>query len=291
MPATPRLRPSRRLILLLVLAVLVALSVWGMRVLDAKQRLWIFQPSDRSWSGVNTAGMQDVWIDFRSHDGSDARLHALWMPANKRQAPLLLYLHGARWNVKGSSPRIRRLHEMGFSVLAVDYRGFGQSSKALPSESSAVEDARAGWNWLAQQAPGRPRYLFGHSLGGAIAIDLASTVPDEAGVIVESTFTRIADVVSSMRWGWLPVGPLITQRFDSAAKVAAIGSPLLVVHGKADPLIPVALGQQLFEAAQEPKRLILVEGATHHNTQTKAMEQYRLALQELFGLNLAKSQR
>lgn len=110
-------------------------------------------------------------------------------------------------------------------------------------------------------------------------------------MIVESTFTRIADVVSSMRWGWLAVGPLITQRFDSAAKVAAIGSPLLVVHGKADPLIPVALGQQLFEAAQEPKRLILVEGATHHNTQTKAMEQYRLALQELFGLSLAKSQR
>lgn len=291
MPASARFWTLRRLVLALGLIVLAALSVWGMQVLDAKQRLWIFQPSDRSWSGVNTAGMQDVWIDFRSRDGSDARLHALWMPASNRQAPLLLYLHGARWNVKGSSPRIRRLNDMGFSVLAVDYRGFGQSSKTLPSEASATEDARAGWDWLARKAPERPRYIFGHSLGGAIAIDLAASVKDESGVMVESTFTRIADVVSSMPWGWLPVGPLITQRFDSVNKVAAIGSPLLVVHGSADPLIPVALGQQLFEAAQEPKRLILVDGATHHNTQTKAMAmaQYRSALHELFGLNLAKS--
>lgn len=288
MPASTRFWTLRRLILALGLLVLAALSVWGMRVLDAKQRIWIFQPSDRSWSGVNTAGMQDVWIDYRSRDGSDARLHALWMPSGNRQAPLLLYLHGARWNVKGSAPRIRRLNALGFSVLAVDYRGFGQSSQALPSEASAAEDAHAGWDWLARKAGGQPRFIFGHSLGGAIAIDLAASVQDEAGVMVESTFTRIADVVSSMPWGWLPVGPLITQRFDSVDKVAAIGSPLLVVHGAADPLIPAALGQQLFAAAQEPKRLILVDGATHHNTQTKAMTQYRSALQELFGLNLAK---
>ena len=151
---------------------------------------------------------------------------------------MLLYLHGARWNVAGSSPRIRRLHELGFSVLAIDYRGFGKSSAGLPSEESAAEDARAGWDWLGRHAPGRPRFIFGHSLGGAIAIDLARSVQDEAGVMVEATFTSIPDVVRSFRWGWLPVGPLITQRFASIDKVAGIGSPLLVVHGSADPLIP-----------------------------------------------------
>lgn len=78
---------------------------------------------------------------------------------------------------------------------------------------------------------------------------------------------------------------LITQRFDSVDKVADIGSPLLVVHGTADPLIPARLGQQLFDAAQEPKRIILVDGATHHNTQAKALSQYRTALHDLFGLN------
>ena len=74
-------------------------------------------------------------------------------------------------------------------------------------------------------------------------------------------------------------------KFDSIDKVAEIGSPLLVVHGTADPLIPARLGQQLFDAAREPKRLILVEGASHHNTQSKALAQYRQALHELFGLS------
>jgi alpha/beta superfamily hydrolase len=176
--------------------------------------------------------MQEQWIDFRSRDGSAARLHALWMPSSDARAPLLLFLHGARWNVTGSSPRIRRLQAMGFSVLAVDYRGFGKSSPALPSQASAAEDARAAWDWLGRQAAGRPRYIFGHSLGGAVAIDLASSVKDESGVLVESTFTSIPDVFDSMRWGWLPVNWLITQRFNSVDTVADIGSPLLVVHGR-----------------------------------------------------------
>ena len=259
----------------------------GCAVLDAKQRQWIFQPSDRSWPGAHTAGMDDVWIDLPGTDS--ARLHGLWLPAKAAEAPALLYLHGARWNVTGSSPRIRRLHELGFSVLAIDYRGFGKSSAGLPSEASAAEDARAAWGWLGRHAPGRPRFVFGHSLGGAIAIDLARSVDDEAGVMVEATFTSIPDVVRSFRWGWLPVGPLITQRFASIDKVAYIGSPMLVVHGSADPLIPATLGRQLFEAAREPKRFVLIEGGNHHNTQSRAMDQYRLALGELFGLKLSPS--
>jgi alpha-beta hydrolase superfamily lysophospholipase len=277
--------PPRRLHrLAAALGVAVLLAASGCSVLDSKQREWIFQPSDRSWPGANTAGMDDVWIDMPEHDG--ARLHGLWLPSPAADAPVLLYLHGARWNVAGSSPRIRRLNELGFSVLAIDYRGFGKSSAGLPSEESAAEDARAAWDWLGRHAPGRPRYIFGHSLGGAIAIDLARSVQDEAGVMVEATFTSIPDVVSSFRWGCLPVGPLITQRFASIDKVAGIGSPLLVVHGSADPLIPAALGRQLFEAASEPKRFVLIEGGNHHNTQSRAMDQYRQALGELFGLRL-----
>ncbi|MGQ0727943.1 alpha/beta hydrolase [Acidovorax sp.] len=275
----------KRIPLLASLGLVVAVSV-GCATLDAKQREWIFQPSDRSWGGApSTEGMQDVWIEFASDaSGKAERLHGLWLPHTQAKAPVLLYLHGARWNVAGSSGRIRRMQELGFSVLAIDYRGFGRSSAGLPSEATAAEDARAAWNWLAEQHPDKPRYIFGHSLGGAIAIDLARQVPDEKGTIVEGTFTSIPDVVSTFKWGWLPVSPLITQRFESIRKVADIGSPLLVVHGSDDSLIRPTLGRQLYEAAREPKQFVLVEGGSHHNTNSVGQRQYREAVASLFHL-------
>ena len=107
---------------------------------------------------------------------------------------------------------------------------------------------------------------------------------DEAGTLVEGTFTSIPDVVSSYKWGWLPLGPLITQRFEAVDRVAKIGSPLLVVHGSEDSTIKPELGRKLFEAATGPKRFELVEGGSHHNTNAVGQTQYRLALTELFGL-------
>ena len=266
---------------------LVALLAAGCSTLDERQREWIFQPSDRSWGNSEsmTEGMDHVWIDFQSSvTGQPARLHGLWLGGAPESAdtPVLLYLHGARYNVAGSAPRMRRMHELGFSVLAIDYRGFGKSSKALPSEDSAREDARAAWIWLAARHPKQPRYIFGHSLGGAIGIDLASTVNDESGTIVESTFTSIADVVSSFKWGWLPFGPFITQRFEAVSKVKNIGAPLLVVHGAADSLINPTLGRKLYEAATVPKQFVLVEGGSHHSTGSIGQAQYRAALSQLF---------
>ncbi len=276
--------------LLLTLLTLAAMLT-GCATLDERQREWIFQPSDRSWSrGAEAAeGMADVWIDFSSKEtGQSVKLHGLWLAhedfSTRADAPVLLYLHGARFNVTGSAFRARRMQELGFSVLTVDYRGFGKSTKELPSETLAVEDARAAWDWLGQQYPGRPRYIFGHSLGGAIAIELAAQVSDEAGTLVEGTFTSIPDVVSSFKWGWLPVSPLITQRFEAVKRVPAIGSPLLVVHGSEDRLIPPDLGRRLFEAATGRKAFVLVEGGSHHNTNSVGQPQYRVALAELFGL-------
>ena len=277
----------------------------GCATLDEKQRGWIFQPSDRTWGGGAAAavGMKDVWIDFSAKKQSlsekianlgaqentgKARLHGLWLEADAATAddkqPVLLYLHGARFNVTGSAPRIRRLQEMGFSVLAIDYRGFGKSTAGLPSESTAYEDAHAAWQWLAEKYPQRPRYIFGHSLGGPIAINLATEVNDESGVIVESTFTSIADVVGSTGWGWMPWSLLITQRLAAVEKVARIGSPLLVVHGSEDRLIPTMLGKKLYDAAAQPKQFVLVEGGSHHNTNQVGQPQYRAALAQLMGI-------
>ncbi|MBT9466189.1 alpha/beta fold hydrolase [Hydrogenophaga sp.] len=284
----------KRLIALL-LASLALLA--GCATLDEQQRTWIFQPSDRSWAGGTYAAesMEDVWIDFTSQvTDKPVKLHGLWAQndnfAARADAPVMLYLHGARFNVTGSAFRAQRMQELGFSVLAIDYRGFGKSTNELPSETKAYEDARAAWDWLGEKYPGRPRYIFGHSLGGAIAIELAAQVKDEAGTVVEGTFTSIPDVVSTFKWGWLPVSLLITQRFEAVKRVPDIGSPLLVVHGGDDRLIQPELGRKLYEAANGRKSFVLVEGGSHHNTNSVGQSQYRTALASLFGLRNASAE-
>jgi alpha-beta hydrolase superfamily lysophospholipase len=166
------------------------------------------------------------------------------------------------------------MQELGFSVLAIDYRGFGKSSAGLPSEATSYEDARAAWDWLAAKYPDRPRYIFGHSLGGTI---------------VEGTFTLIPELAGTMKWGWLQgsrvPGALITQRFESVSKVAKINSPLLVVHGDNDNLVASALGRKLYDAAPGRKQFLLVSGGSHFSTMSLGQAQYRHALARLFDLH------
>jgi alpha-beta hydrolase superfamily lysophospholipase len=289
-------RPTaRRLIAAVAALLLIGGLQIGCATLDERQREWIFQPSDRSWPGGAYAaeGMDEVWIDYRpdglAADAAAVRLHGLWLDAPQPAAPVLLYLHGARWDVRSSAHRMRRLQGLGFAVLGIDYRGFGRSTRALPSEETALEDARAAWEWIASTHPQRARYVFGHSLGGAIAVDLASRVGDEAqGLIVEGGFTSIPDVVRQFEWGWLPVGPLITQRFDAGARIASVRAPVLVVHGSADRLIPSVLGRSLYERANSPKRFVLVDGGSHHNANAIGMSQVRDAVAELFGVGKAE---
>jgi uncharacterized protein len=285
----PRHPVRRGLLLLLAVAAAIGLQA-GCATLDEKQREWIFQPGTRSWGGAAAEGLQDVWIEHRPA-GAEApvRLHGLWLPQPAADAPVLLYLHGARWDVRSSANRMRRMHELGFAVLGIDYRGFGQSSPLLPGEAEATEDALAAWRWLATQHPQSPRYVFGHSLGGAIAVNLAAQVADERGLIVEGSFPSIREVVSTFKWGWLPVGPLITQRFEAGERIGQVGAPVLVVHGSEDRLIRPELGRRLYEQATEPKRFVLVEGGSHHNTNSLGRAQYRAAMAELFGLKPAGS--
>ncbi len=271
---------------LLLAGFVTAALLTGCATLNEKQGQWIFSPTDRTWGNVAevAAGMSEAWVTFDSRlTGKLTQLHLLIDKAGPDR-PVLLYLHGARWNVTGSAMRIERMRALGFTVVAVDYRGFGKSDADTPSEEKAYEDAQAAWQWVATTYPRQPRYIFGHSLGGAIAIELATRVKDESGTIVEGTFTSIPDVFSSLRWGWLPVRWMISQRFDSEKKVARIGSPILVVHGSQDNLIKPELGRRLFEAAQEPKRFELVPGGSHHNTNSLGQSQYRLAIAALFGI-------
>jgi uncharacterized protein len=265
----------------------------GCAVVDFEQRRWIFMPNQRSWGpGLAAAeGMDDVWVDHVSAHpetaGEAVRLHGLWLAQRDANAPVLLFLHGVHWDVRASAPRMRDLHALGFSVLGIDYRGFGRSSAAMPSETLATEDARAAWQWLAQAQPRARRFIYGHSIGAAIAVQLAHDVTDEAGLIVEGGFTSLADVVRSKSWGWLPITGMITQHFDAGARIAQVGSPVLVVHAGQDTMVAPRLGRALYDLARPPKRFVLVEDAVHENTSSVGQARYRVALRELFGLGVA----
>ncbi len=273
---------------LAALLTLAALS--GCAIVDSQQRHWIFQPGQRTWDiGARAAqGMSEVWIEFASEeDRQPVKLHGLWLPQPDRSAPTMLYLHGARWDVRSSAPRMRGMHALGFSVLGIDYRGFGQSSDALPSEDLMHEDALAAWQWLAQQQPQSARYLYGHSLGAPIAVRVASVTGAAAGVIVEGGFTSALDVVNTTWWRWLPLRRLITQRLDAASRIDRIGAPLIVVHAAADTMVSPELGRALYERAKPPKRFVLLEDARHHEIVAADHAPYRQAVAELFGVKIA----
>jgi len=288
----------RRLTLVAAMVVLFGGLSAGWATLGSQQRKWIFQAmpvppasSDELARLARTQDMESVWIEHESiAAGRPIRLHAVFAPNADAQAPLLLFLHGARQNLGRSAFRVEQLRDLGFSVLAIDYRGFGASSDELPSEIGVIEDAAAAWRWLGERHPGKPRYVFGHSLGGAIAVQLAAALAEapvaEApkGVIVEGTFTSIRDMFGTFRFGWLPISMLITERFDSLATVPRIKAPLLIVHGSNDSIVPSRFGQLLYEHATAAKRFVLVDGGTHSTTSWRGAEQYRAALREFFGL-------
>jgi uncharacterized protein len=264
----------------------------GCAIVDSQQRHWIFQPGQRTWDvGAQASqGMSDVWIEFASEQERQAvKLHGLWLPQADADAPTMLYLHGARWDVRSSAPRMRAMHDLGFSVLGIDYRGFGRSSEGLPSEDLMHEDALAAWQWLAAQRPQARRHLYGHSLGASIAVRLASESGDAGGVVLEGAFTSALDVVNSTWWRWLPMERLITQRLDAASHIDKINAPLLVVHGALDSMVAPELGRALYERARQPKRFVLIEGGLHHTLTATNQPQYRNAVLDLFNLKVTST--
>lgn len=262
---------------------MLAAVVGGCAYVHEKQAEWIFRPAKGAWRGYDPERYRfdEHWIQV----AADQKLHAWWLPGERADAPAVLYLHGARWNLTGSVSRIERWRQLGFAVLAVDYRGFGKSSDVAPTEEYAYEDAEAAFDYLAKLAPNRPRYIVGHSLGGAIAAELARRKPEAAGVVLEATFTSVSDMISESPWGFLPVGLILTQRFDTLSKVSELKMPVLITHGTNDSIVPFHMGERLFEAVKAPKRFIKVDGAGHHNLSGTAFSEYRSAIKELFGVS------
>ncbi len=204
---------------------------------------------------------------FASADGT--KLHGWYLP-HPRPRAVVLFCHGNAGNITHRAGVLRALHDtVGVSVLIFDYRGYGQS-QGTPNEAGVLADARAARKWLAERAGVAERdiVLLGRSLGGGVAVDLAST-DGAAALVLESTFTSIPDV-GKFHYPLLPVGLIMRTKLNSLSKIAAYKGPLLQSHGDADTVVPHKLGKKLFEAANEPKQFINIPGADHNNPQPGA---------------------
>lgn len=277
----------RSLLATLVVAASAGALLAACTTLDDFQRQVIFRPSKEAnrTPAEFSVPFEDVWLTAGSQPG---KLHAWWIPAKTggKDAPAALYLHGAGYGISANLPRIMKLHDEGFAVLAIDYRGFGKSEGGLPSEATAYEDADAAWAELKRRVPQNSRYIYGHSLGGAIAVHLAATpaAQDAAGLVVESSFTSVREMQQYTAYKWIPLAVVQTQFFDALATAPKLCLPTLVMHGSNDYRIPVEVAKKLYAAAPEPKRWLLVEGARHIDIPTRYGAQWSAALHELKAL-------
>lgn len=274
-------RIGRLLLLFLAAVLLVYLGVCA--YLWDTQRAHIFKPIGGLQATPASVGMKFEVVHIPSGNGSGrGELYGWWLPAEQVDAPTVLYLHGNDGNISDGYDlgRAGRLHGIGFNVLMIDYRGYGDSTGGKPSEAKVYEDAEAAWHYLLGRRACLPQrtFIYGHSLGGAIAIELAVHHPEAAGLIVESSFTSMMDM-ARLRYGpYLPVDWLLNQRFDSLGRIARLKVPVLFIHGTSDHNVPYRMSRALYDKAPQPKYLLLVEGGKHENSSRVGWVEYRDAL-------------
>ena len=183
--------------------------------------------------------------------------------------------------------RVSAFQQLGFSVLVFDYRGYGLSEGDFPHELQVYEDGQAAWQYLrdVRQIPPEQIFIYGESLGGAIALDLAINHPEAGGLIMQSSFTSMAEAISHKTLLQIfPINLLLSQRFDSLSKIQSLKVPVLFLHGKSDSVVPAEMSQRLYDAAAGPKQLFMISGADHVRIYQPGEQSYLKAIQKFVEL-------
>jgi len=213
---------------------------------------WIAPPSNLP--------VEDVWL--KAADGN--RIHAWWL-ARDGSRGAILFCHGNGGNLSYWRPAMVALvNHLGQSVLIFDYPGYGRS-EGKPSEAGCYAAADAAYLWLVQtqRIPGERITLFGESLGGGVATDLAARKPHRA-LVLTKTVTSIPDMAKKSLLSSASAS-LVHNQFDNLAKIGRSTGPIFIAHGDRDRLIPLAQGQKLYQAAPEPKQFFLMKGCDHND--------------------------
>jgi len=241
-----------------------------MKGLDNLARKFLYYP-DRLPLDMPPPGWADnaeeVWMEC--DDG--VRIHGLWW-SEPEDAPVILFFHGNAQEVFSWSLVHRELADAGCRLLLIDYHGYGKSG-GEPHEAGLYLDGKASLQWLHDKGiEDADIVVFGKSLGGGVACEIAQGRAFKA-LVLESTFTSLKRVARKL-FPFLPFGVPLGEVYDSIAKLPRTRSPILIIHGELDELIPVGEGLDLFEAAPEPKELYLVPGAGHNDVSLVAGKEY-----------------
>lgn len=224
---------------------------------------FIFFPMAEIERTPREVGLAYEDIYFTSADG--VRLNG-WLAPYPGAHTTLLWLHGNAGNIGHRVDGMKQLHDrLEANVFIIDYRGYGRSEGAV-SEAGTYQDAMAADRYLRGRKDLDPKRIvpFGQSLGAAVAADLAGRVESPA-VILEAPFVSIREMARAV-YPWLPVGPLLRTRYDVVEKIKQVKSPLLVVHGEQDDIVPFEQGKRVFAAASAPKEFYAIRGARHNDT-------------------------
>jgi fermentation-respiration switch protein FrsA (DUF1100 family) len=258
----------------LALAGLLGVILLGELQMPFEDR-FVFFPTRELVATPAAVGLEYEDVRF----GPDGRLHGWFVPGTGRTT--LLWLHGNAGNISYRVELLRRIRDgLGVSVFIFDYQGYGRS-EGRPSERATYQDARAALAYLRSRPDVDERRIvyYGKSLGAAVATELAVEEPPHR-LVVQSAFTSILDM-ARLHYPFLPLGGLLRTRYPTIQRIAQVRAPVLVVHGERDDVVPLAQARQLYEAAGEPKRLLVVEGAGHNDVATVGGQRYLDALREL----------
>ncbi len=217
--------------------------------------------------------------DVTLHTSDGVALHAWWISAPAAEFTFVAF-HGNASNIANRTEIYEFLRDVPANVLAVEYRGYGKS-EGIPGEAGLYLDAQAAYEYLTKERGIAPARIvaIGHSLGTAVAADLANQRP-VAGLVLEAPFPTAASVARKI-YPFLPgLGLAIESKFDTAKKLSAIRVPVLVVHCARDPVIPIALGEEVFRDAREPKSFLRIDGSCHEEASLVAPEIYREKLRQ-----------
>lgn len=188
---------------------------------------------------------------------------AAWFKPPPPAGRLILFFHGNAGSIVDRAFKARALIDAGFGLLLVEYRGFG-GNPAKPGEAGLYADGRAALSFLTGRGLDPERIIpYGESLGSAVAVELASE-HDFAALVLEAPFSSVTDV-AAYHYPYLPVRLLLRDRFETIGKIGRVRSPILVVHGDRDRVVPVKFGRRLYDAAPEPKRFVLLQGVGHND--------------------------